>query len=58
MMKSLIAICGIVFLLLFVGLAGKNNPLAEIAEEYFKRAGKHLEDNNYSASFALSESNF
>ena len=58
MMKSLVAICGIVFLLLFGGLACKNNPLAEIAEEYFKRAGKHLEDNNYSASFALSDSNF
>ena len=58
MMKSLVAICGIVFLLLFGGLACKNNQLAEIAEEYFKRAGKHLENNNYSDSFALSDSNF
>lgn len=58
MMKSLVAICGTVSFLLFGGLACKNNPLAEIAEEYFKRAGKHLEDNNYSTSFALSESNF
>ena len=57
-MKNLVAICGTVSFLLFVGLACKNNQLAEIAEEYFKRAGKHLENNNYSDSFALSDSNF
>ncbi len=66
-MKNLISFCICSVLLLFGGLGCKNNPLAkyskqytctlagepepQTSEEYFKRAGKHLELNNYSDQF-------
>ncbi|CAN5403468.1 hypothetical protein BH20ACI1_BH20ACI1_18470 [soil metagenome] len=66
-MKNLITICCAVSLLIFVGLACKNNPLAKFtnqyhctiegepkpqtADDYFKRDGKHMADNNYSAAY-------
>ena len=66
-MKNLLIICLIVSLWMVVGLACKNNPLAKFtkqyncqiagepapqtSEEYFKRAGKHMEENGYSAAF-------
>lgn len=66
-MKNSVTISCAVSLLIFVGLGCKNNPLAKFtkqykctiegepepqtAEEYFKRAGKHMENNNYSADF-------
>ena len=66
-MKNLSSICLILSVLFFGGSACKNNPLAQTAkqykceiagepapqtaEEYFKRAGKHMEENGYSAAF-------
>lgn len=66
-MKNLTTICLIVLLLMVVGLACKNNPLAKYtkqyhctiegepepttSEDYGIRAAKHLEKNNYSAAF-------
>ena len=66
-MKKLQTIVLIILLLIFVGLACKNNPLAKYtkqyhctiegesepktAEDYGRRAAKHLEKNNYSAEF-------
>jgi TonB family protein len=62
-MKNLITFCLGASLLIFGGLACKNNPFAKYttqytctiagepapktSEEYFNRAGKHLENNNY-----------
>ncbi len=66
-MKNLLIIYLIVSLWMFGGLACKNNPLAKFtkqyncevvgepepqtAEDYLKRAAKHLADNNYSADY-------
>ncbi len=66
-MKNSAIFCLVFSILLCVGLACKNNPLAkftkqykcEIAgesepqtsEEYLKRAGRHLADKGYSAEF-------
>lgn len=62
-MKNLLTLCLSISLLIFGGLACKNNPFSKFtkqytctiagepepqtSEEYFKRAGKHLENNNY-----------
>ncbi len=66
-MKNSVTFCMAITLLIFVGLACKNNPLAKFtnqyhctiegesepqtADEYFKRAEKHLESHNASADF-------
>ncbi len=62
-MQNLVTFCLSIALLMFSGLACKNNPLAKFtkqynctiageaepqtSDEYLKRAGKHLENNNY-----------